>query len=180
MTSGWRLNGDNYHHLHFIDEERITTVVAHYRPSGFLFDLPGGSMLVRGERTGAEDLCADLGGTRIKATVIRNGAVLTVLDGGKSHELMIHCPHAAAEQGEAVAGRLSAPMPGKIVAIMVASGVRVERGTPLLIMEAMKMEHTINAPCNGSVAAFHYPVGAVVNEGSELLDFIAETEPALP
>lgn len=180
VTSGWRLNGDNYHHLHFIDEERIVTVIAHYRPSGFLFDLPGGSMLVRGERTGEEDLCADLAGTRIKATVIRNGAVLTVLDRGKSHELMIHSPHAAAEQGEAAAGRLSAPMPGKIVAIMVASGVRVERGTPLLIMEAMKMEHAINAPCNGSVAAFHYPVGAVVNEGAELLDFIAETGPALP
>jgi 3-methylcrotonyl-CoA carboxylase alpha subunit len=117
---------------------------------------------------------------RIKATVIRNGTVLTVLDRGKSHQLMIHSLHAAVEQDEAAAGRLTAPMPGKIVAVMVASGVRVERGTPLLIMEAMKMEHTINAPCNGSVSAFHYPVGAVVNEGAELLDFAAETEPAKP
>jgi 3-methylcrotonyl-CoA carboxylase alpha subunit len=179
-TGGWRLNSDNYHHLHFIDEERIVTVVAHYRPSGFLLDLPGGSMLVRGERNGTDDLCADLAGTRIKATVIRNGAVLTVLDRGKSHQLMIHTPHTVGEQDEAAAGRLTAPMPGKIVAVMVASGVRVERGTPLLIMEAMKMEHTINAPCNGSVAEFHYPVGAVVNEGAELLDFTAEARQPQP
>lgn len=180
VTSGWRLNSDNYHHLHFIDEERIVTVVAHYRPSGFLLDLPGGGMLVRGERNGEGDLLADLAGTRIKATVIRNGAVLTVLDRGKSHQLMIHNLNVVVEQDEAAAGRLTAPMPGKIIAVMVASGVRVVRGTPLLIMEAMKMEHTINAPCDGSVAEFHYPVGAVVNEGSELLDFTAEVEQPLP
>ena len=137
-------------------------------------------MLVRGERDDAGELMADLAGTRIKATVIRNGAVLTVLDQGKSHQLMIHNLHAAGEQDEAAAGRLTAPMPGKIVAIMVASGVRVVRGTPLLIMEAMKMEHTICSPCDGSVAEFHYPVGAVVSEGAELLDFTAEIELPLP
>ena len=180
QTGGWRLNSDNYHHLYFIDEDQIVTVVAHYRPSGFLLDLPGGSMLVRGERDDAGDLLADLAGTRIKATVIRNGAVLTVLDQGKSHQLTIHNPHAVGDQDEAVAGRLTAPMPGKIVALMVASGIRVERGTPLIIMEAMKMEHTICAPCDGSVAEFHFPAGAVVSEGAELLDFTAEAEQPLP
>jgi 3-methylcrotonyl-CoA carboxylase alpha subunit len=180
QTGGWRLNSDNYLLLHFIDAEQVISVIAHYRPSGFLLDLPGGSMLVRGERNHVGDLLADLVGTRIKATVIRNGAVLTVLDQGKSHQLMIHSLHATGEQDEAAAGRLTAPMPGKIVAVMVATGVRVVRGTPLLIMEAMKMEHTINAPCDGSVAEFHYLVGAVVNEGSELLDFTAEVEPTQP
>ena len=180
QTGGWRLNSDNYQQLHFIDAEKVVPVVAHYRPSGFSLELPGGSMLVRGERDAAGDLLADLAGTRIKATVIRNGAVLTVLDQGKSHQLMIHTLHAVGEQDEAAAGRLTAPMPGKIVAVMVASGVRVGRGTPLLIMEAMKMEHTINAPCDGCVAEFHYPVGAVVNEGAELLEFTAEAEATQP
>ncbi len=179
-TGGWRLNYDNYHYLHFFDEEQVVTVTAHYRPSGFLLDLPGGSMLVRGDRDQAGDLHADLAGTRIKATVIRSGAAITVLDQGKSHQLVIHNPHAVGEQDDAAAGRLTAPMPGKIVALMAEVGVRVERGTPLIIMEAMKMEHTISAPCDGSVAAFHYPVGAVVNEGTELLDFTAEAEPPLP
>jgi 3-methylcrotonyl-CoA carboxylase alpha subunit len=69
-------------------------------------------------------------------------------------------------------------MPGKIVALVAVAGVRIERGTPLLIMEAMKMEHTICAPCDGTVAEFHFPVGATVNEGVELLVFTAETESA--
>ncbi len=179
-TGGWRLNYDNYHFLHFIDEEQAVTITAHYRPTGFLLGLPGGSMLVRGDRDNAGDLHADLAGTRIKATVIRSGAAITVLDQGKSHQLVIHNPHAVGEQDDAAAGRLTAPMPGKIVAVMAEVGVRVERGTPLIIMEAMKMEHTISAPCDGSVAAFHYPVGAVVNEGTELLDFTAEAEPPQP
>jgi 3-methylcrotonyl-CoA carboxylase alpha subunit len=45
-----------------------------------------------------------------------------------------------------------------------------------MILEAMKMEHTINAPCNGAVAEFHFAVGGVVNEGAELLEFTAELE----
>lgn len=179
QCGGWRLNSDNYHQLHFIDGEDIVTVVVHYRPTGFLMDLPGGSMLVRGELDLAGDLLADLGGIRIKATVIRSGAVLAVLDQGKSHQLTIHNLYAVGEEDEASAGRLTAPMPGKIVALLIAKGVRVERGTPLLIMEAMKMEHTISAPCDGSVAEFHYPAGAVVNEGAELLDFTADVEPPL-
>ena len=136
-------------------------------------------MLVSGERDDAGDLLAELAGIRIKATVVRSGAALTVLDQGRSHQLTIHDPHAVGDQDEAAAGRLTAPMPGKIVAIMVACGDAVKRGTPLLIMEAMKMEHTISAPCDGSVAEFHYQVGAVVNEGAELLDFTADVESPL-
>jgi 3-methylcrotonyl-CoA carboxylase alpha subunit len=180
QTDGWRLNSDNYHHLYFIDGEQVVPVVAHYRPSGYLLDLPGGSMLVRGERDAAGDLLADLAGTRLKATVVRNGAALTVLDQGKSHQLTIHNPHAVGDQDEAAAGRLTSPMPGKIVAILAACGVAVERGAPLLIMEAMKMEHTISAPCKGVVAEFYYPAGAVVSEGVELLVFTADVDLPLP
>ncbi len=174
QTSGWRLNFDNHHDLHFIDGEQAVTVVVHYRPGGYLLDLPGGSLFVRGEGNAGGELLADLGGMRVKATVVRSGNMLTVLDQGKSHLLIRHDPGAAGDEDEAAAGRLTAPMPGKVVAILVEVGTRVERGTPLLIMEAMKMEHTINAPCDGAVAEFHFEVGGVVNEGAELLDFTAE------
>jgi 3-methylcrotonyl-CoA carboxylase alpha subunit len=69
-------------------------------------------------------------------------------------------------------------MPGKIVAVLVEPGAVVERGTPLVIMEAMKMEHTISAPRDGVVAEIHFAVGAVVNEGAELLDFAVDVENA--
>jgi 3-methylcrotonyl-CoA carboxylase alpha subunit len=176
QTNGWRLNFDNHHDLHFIDGDEVITVVLHYRPGGYILDLPGGSLFVRGERDAGGDLLADLGGMRVKATVVRHGNTLTILDQGKSHLLTRHDPSAAGDEDEAAAGRLTAPMPGKVVAIMVEVGARVGRGTPLLIMEAMKMEHTINAPCDGAVAEFHFEVGAVVNEGVELLNFTADVE----
>jgi 3-methylcrotonyl-CoA carboxylase alpha subunit len=67
-----------------------------------------------------------------------------------------------------------------VVAIIAGVGVRVERGAPLMILEAMKMEHTINAPCDGTVAEFHFEVGGVVNEGAELLEFTSEHEQSSP
>lgn len=177
QMSGWRLNFDNHHDIYFIDGEQPVTVVVHYRPGGYLLDLPGGSLFVRGERHESGDILADLGGMRVKATVVRSGTILTVLDQGKSHLLTWHDPGAAGDEDEAAAGHLTAPMPGKVVAIIAEVGVRVERGAPLMILEAMKMEHTINAPCNGAVAEYHFEVGAVVNEGAELLEFNAELEP---
>ncbi len=66
-------------------------------------------------------------------------------------------------------GRLTAPMPGKILAILVKKGQQVKQGTPLLIMEAMKMEHTITAPHDGAVQEIHYAVGDQVTDGTLLL-----------
>jgi 3-methylcrotonyl-CoA carboxylase alpha subunit len=174
QTGGWRLNSDNYQQLHFIDSEQVVTVTAHYRPFGFQLDLPGGSRFVQGELDEAGDIFVDFAGTHIKATVIQKGAILTLLDQGKSHQLMVHNPHLVDEQNEVTAGRLTAPMPGKVVALIAAPGSRVERGAPLMIMEAMKMEHTIFAPSDGTVAEYCYPVGAVLNEGAELLIFNVE------
>ena len=75
--------------------------------------------------------------------------------------------HAAdAEHGE---GRLTAPMPGKVIAVLVEPGTTVEKGTPLIVMEAMKMEHTIGAPAAGKVAEVLYAVGDQVADGAQLL-----------
>ena len=62
-------------------------------------------------------------------------------------------------------------MPGKIVAVLVGGGQAVKKGDPLLIMEAMKMEHTIHAPAQGTVAELLYAVGDQVAEGVQLLSF---------
>ena len=67
-------------------------------------------------------------------------------------------------------------MPGKILNLIASPGAVVRRGAPLLVMEAMKMEHTINAPAEGKVVSFRYAVGDQVSEGAELVEF--EAEPA--
>ena len=72
---------------------------------------------------------------------------------------------------EAHGGNLAAPMPGKVIAVLVEVGATVERGMPLVILEAMKMEHTIIAPAAGTVKEILYQVGEQVPEGAALIAF---------
>ncbi|KTD26141.1 acyl CoA carboxylase subunit alpha [Legionella lansingensis] len=66
-------------------------------------------------------------------------------------------------------GQLTAPMPATIVAILKNIGDKVKEGESLIVLEAMKMEHTIHAPKDGVLAELFYDVGSQVNEGAELL-----------
>ena len=67
-------------------------------------------------------------------------------------------------------GGLVAPMPGKVLEVLVAQGDVVEAGTPLMVLEAMKMEHRIVAAADGTVVAVHYQAGDQVAQGAVLLD----------
>jgi len=66
-------------------------------------------------------------------------------------------------------GGLTAPMPGRIIAVLVKDGDKVARGAPLIVMEAMKMEHTITAPADSVVEKVLCATGDQVKEGVELL-----------
>jgi 3-methylcrotonyl-CoA carboxylase alpha subunit len=76
---------------------------------------------------------------------------------------------AHAGDGQLEGGRLTAPMPGKVVSFAVKAGDAVKKGQALAVMEAMKMEHTIAAPADGTVAELLFAPGDQVTEGSELL-----------
>jgi 3-methylcrotonyl-CoA carboxylase alpha subunit len=76
---------------------------------------------------------------------------------------------AHAGDSQEAGGRLTAPMPGKVVSFAVAAGDKVKAGQPLAVMEAMKMEHTIAAPADGEVLELLYAPGDQVTEGAELL-----------
>ena len=67
-----------------------------------------------------------------------------------------------------------APMNGTMVSVLVKSGEQVNKGQPLVIMEAMKMEHTIKAPSNGTIDEIFFHEGDMVDGGAELLAFTAE------
>jgi 3-methylcrotonyl-CoA carboxylase alpha subunit len=62
-------------------------------------------------------------------------------------------------------------MPGRIVQVLVEPGAEVRRGASLVILEAMKMEYTISAPADGTIAQVRYAPGDVVEEGAELISF---------
>ena len=175
-TDGWRLNSDNYHVLAFFDGSERIAVTAHYRPGGYLLDLPGGTIKVSGTIDEVGDLSADLGGTRCRATVVLRELELNIIVNGISHILVIEDTALHSADQDDGNGRLTAPMPGKIVAVMVAAGEQVKIGTPLVVLEAMKMEHTISAPSDGMVVSLPFAVGDMVSEGADLLSFEVEED----
>ncbi len=73
-------------------------------------------------------------------------------------------------------GELTAPMPGKVLEVLVPEGAKVTEGQPLMVLEAMKMEHRILADFQGTVSAIHYAAGDQVDAGSVLLDLEPENE----
>jgi 3-methylcrotonyl-CoA carboxylase alpha subunit len=97
-------------------------------------------------------------GERISVFALHGSAV--------AHE---HDPIAHAGEGAVEGGRLTAPMPGRVIAFLAQVGDAVKLGQPLAVMEAMKMEHTISAPRDGTVAELLHAVGDQVSEGGELL-----------
>jgi 3-methylcrotonyl-CoA carboxylase alpha subunit len=171
---GWRLNQDNHHVFVFKEGERQHAVTVHYRPGGaFEVELPGGRRMLRCESVGASGVRAWLDDESIAATVVRSGEAIDVFHAGERHRFELHDPWLAEVEAEAHGGGLTAPMPGKVIAVLVDAGAKVERGAPLLIMEAMKMEHTIMAPAAGAVKEILYGVGDQVAEGAELIRFDA-------
>ena len=120
---------------------------------------------------GAIDL--QFAGQRTRAAVYAQGETDHVFtpQGATRIEAIDLLAHAGDAQGEG--GRLTAPMPGKVVSFAVQAGDKVTKGQPLAVMEAMKMEHTIAAPADGVVQELLYAPGDQVTEGAELLKLCA-------
>ena len=106
---------------------------------------------------------------RIAVKVYAHGEKMAVFAPQGSSIVTEIDPIAHAGEGAAEAGRLTAPMPGKMVAFLARVGDLVSKGQPLAVMEAMKMEHTIQAPRDGVVLELLYAVGDQVGDGAELL-----------
>jgi 3-methylcrotonyl-CoA carboxylase alpha subunit len=123
----------------------------------------------RVERAGA-DLFLDLAGRHLRATVVSLGEKRYVFCEGRMQALQLADPLAHAGDEEPHAGHLAAPMSGTVIAVMVKPGDAVARGAPLLVLEAMKMEHTVAAPAAGIVRAVNYKPGDQVQEGASLID----------
>ena len=110
-----------------------------------------------------------LDGARHTLSVYAVGERFAVYGTNDSAVLDEFDPIAHAGEGAGAGGRLTAPMPGKVIAFLAKPGQAVKQGEALAVMEAMKMEHTLTAPRDGTVAELMYAVGDQVAEGSELL-----------
>ncbi|MDR2333039.1 MAG: acetyl/propionyl/methylcrotonyl-CoA carboxylase subunit alpha [Burkholderiaceae bacterium] len=110
-----------------------------------------------------------LGSERVRSVVYMQGDTAHVFTPAGAARLDLLDPLAHAGDTHSEGGRLTAPMPGKVVSFAVKAGDKVTKGQALAVMEAMKMEHTIAAPADGVVAELLYAPGDQVTEGAELL-----------
>jgi 3-methylcrotonyl-CoA carboxylase alpha subunit len=170
-NDGWRLNDDAHDTLALRDGGTDRPVHLIYRRGGYRLDLPGGTVEASGRLAEDGTLTVDLGGRRTSATIVRRGADITVFHQGGSHRLTLIEPLAGTDDAEAPGGKLIAPMPGRIIAVLAEVGAEVTKGQPLIVMEAMKMEHTIKAPAEGRIGKVRYAVGDQVEDGAELIVF---------
>ncbi|UIF86420.1 acetyl/propionyl/methylcrotonyl-CoA carboxylase subunit alpha [Cupriavidus necator] len=166
----WRLNGGVSRALRFGYGEQVLEVTLNTNERG--------STLIYADQAApfactchADDIRINLGTRRAHGQVHADGETFHVFYAGRHVSLAWLDPLAHAGEAESEGGKLTAPMPGKVIAVMVEAGSTVTRGTPLLVMEAMKMEHTISAPVDGVVSEVLYAVGEQVVEGAQLLAF---------
>ncbi len=103
-----------------------------------------------------------------------DGSIAVVYD-GETFVLEPHDPLYDAETEENVSGSIAAPMPGKVVAVHVSPGQKVRRGDALVVLEAMKMEHTLTAPRDGDIESVGAAAGDQIAEGALLVRFAGES-----
>ena len=151
--SGWRAGGVTEIELHLSSQGESRKVRANNRAC-----LQG------------EELLAEIDGTRQRLRAIRRGETLYLQWRGELHAITRFDPIAAVEASHAQHGGLSAPMNGSIVRVLVEPGQTVEAGAALVVLEAMKMEHSIRAPQAGTVKALYCREGEMVSEGAVLVE----------
>jgi len=173
-SNAWRLNHPAVH-----TGAIVLNGVAHDVPvmeigSGerrrFRITVGGKSVMAAGRLEGNE-LWADLDGYRQRVTVVPHDGRFTLFSQRGAMQFALAQPDYGDEAADVSAGAFTAPMPGVIVTLLVDAGAAVDREQPLLILEAMKMEHRVCAPVAGTVTEFYFAAGESVAGGEELLKF---------
>ncbi len=169
----WRMNSAGYQDVVFRDGESQISIRVYPNADGSFQALLSGALL---QIRGADDHIS-IDGVKTAVTVVRQADRFTSIIRGINHDLHFIDPLAPAGSAEQAGGTLTAPMPGRIIHVLTEPGATVQRGAPLLVLEAMKMEYTITAPADGTVEKIHYAPGDVVNEGAELIAFASPNTP---
>ena len=175
---GWRLHGGAERRLSLDFGGTQHTIAVQRRHDGSTWlSLAGQDWPFTTRALGGARHDITLGAARHGLAVHRHGERYAVFTEHGSALLGEFDPLAHAGDRAGEAGRLTAPMPGKVISFLAAAGDRVQRGQALAVMEAMKMEHTLTAPRDGVVGELLYAVGDQVAEGGELLRLL-EASPA--
>ena len=167
---GWRLHGGAQRRFEIeIAGRRHAIAVLRLHDGATVLAIDGERLRFSARSLGGARFELQLGERRLVLTVYGVGDRVAVFGEDASALATEIDPIAHAGEHQAEGGRLTAPMPGKVVAFLARVGERVAQGQALAVMEAMKMEHTLAAPRDGVVEELLYAVGDPVAEGGELL-----------
>jgi 3-methylcrotonyl-CoA carboxylase alpha subunit len=126
----------------------------------------------------AQEVAARIGPRRLKARYCRAGIHVYLWLGTEQYDFALDDPRTHEFTASAATGGLTTPLPGVVVAVPVSVGQAVAAGEVLMVIEAMKMEHTITAPHAGTVQTIHFARGDRVPEGASLLELARSPESA--
>ncbi len=170
LPTAWRMNGDGYQDVLLAEGDALHAVRAHSCPDGSIrLDLPGGTVVAAGD---------SMDGVRRVIPVVRSGSLLTAILDGTNYPLTLVDPLAPPLAEVEGGDRLLAPMPGRVVEVLVRPGASVARGDVLLVLEAMKVQMRLTAPRAGVLDVLRAAPGDLVDDGAELVSFVpAEQAP---
>lgn len=174
-TSPWAIKDDWRHAglqsgiVQFILENETLAVTVRPQAKEISVEVAGETFTFAGVTLKDQQLTAILAGKSLKAQIAPLTATrFIVLSDSGVFEIGMLNPDHQADGVVATDKQLRAPMPGRVISVLTTVGDAVEGGTPLMILEAMKMEHTIRAPFSGMVESLYYTAGDFVEEGVEL------------
>jgi 3-methylcrotonyl-CoA carboxylase alpha subunit len=166
---GWRLQGSGTRVLALRDGTETHRLRLAYVAGGWRLEAAGASASLAGHRLEDGMLHLVLDGVAHRVPVLRDGDAVQVSLDGAGWTLVLGDPYAPPGGDAVVEGRLAAPIPGRVVQLLVRQGETVSRGQVLAVLEAMKTELRITAPADGVVAHLGCAVGDSVEEGTEIV-----------
>ncbi|BFM13375.1 acetyl/propionyl/methylcrotonyl-CoA carboxylase subunit alpha [Simiduia litorea] len=173
-ADAWRVHGSRQHKfsilVHGTEHHLLVDQQGDGPSTRYLVSHNGQTRTLQGNLVG-NHLIADMDGHRQKLQVTEDNNHISLFCNNHALNFSRLLPDIADQADMQHAGGLTAPMNGTLVTQLVDVGQIVAAGTPLLVMEAMKMEHTIKAPAAGQVKQFFFAAGELVDGGALLLDF---------
>ncbi|HTN29174.1 MAG TPA: acetyl/propionyl/methylcrotonyl-CoA carboxylase subunit alpha [Burkholderiales bacterium] len=167
-VDGWRLNQGSHHRFAFSNGDAKCEADVEFGARGYGLRIGERTYALQAERREDGRMQLQLDARTYAARAVRDADDWHVFCGGACYRLRLEDELQGLDL-EAGGASLAAPMPGKVIRVLTEAGAKVTKGDALVILEAMKMEHTIAAPRDGVIAEIFFRAGDQVNEGAELL-----------
>jgi 3-methylcrotonyl-CoA carboxylase alpha subunit len=164
---GWRLNEDSHHDLVFVEAGIEHALRVRFLEEGLRLRIGSVERAFHVQAQG-DALRVRLGEALFSAHAVRAASEWHVFCDGEHRRIGLKRALGEVDADTSV-GSLRAPMPGRVARVLTRTGAKVAKGDALMILEAMKMEHTITAPADGTVKEIHFSDGEQVLEGAQLL-----------